>query len=151
MNRAERLGLMSSRGIATKLGRCGLGMLALCAAGLSVGAARALPQRLAMLSTLERGGWTLRIDDGGAETDRRICLHRGTEFLQIQHPGEPCRRYVLEDQPTRVVIQYSCRGGDFGRTEIRRESAGLVQIESQGMEDGRPFSVRAEARRSGQC
>lgn len=151
MKPAEWLGLVWSGGIATKLGRCGLGVLALCAAGLSVEAARALPQRLAMLSTLERGGWTLRIDDGAVETDRRICLRRGTELLQIQHPGEPCRRYVIEDQPTRVVIQYACRGENFGRTEIRRESPGLVQIRSQGMEGGRPFAIRAEGRRSGQC
>lgn len=151
MKSAERLGPGSSGGIATKLGRCGSVVLALCAAGLSIEAARALPQRLAMLSTLERGGWTVRIDDGGAEADRRICLRSGTEFLQIQHRGEPCRRYIMDDQPTRVVIQYSCRGGDFGRTEVRRESADLVQIRSQGTEGGRPFSIRAEGRRSGQC
>ena len=48
-------------------------------------------------------------------------------------------------------VQYTCRGKGYGRTQIRRESNRLVQIDSQGIADGLPFSFSAEARRVGDC
>jgi hypothetical protein len=48
-------------------------------------------------------------------------------------------------------VQYTCRGRGYGRTHIRRETSRLVQIDTQGIADGRPFAFAAEARRVGDC
>lgn len=104
---------------------------------------------LNMLGTLERGAWTLRVRDEGRR--QSICLRSGSEFIQLRHPRASCNRYVVKDTPDEVVVQYTCPGNDYGRTTIRRESPQLVQIQSQGIRDGRPFSFSGEARYDGRC
>lgn len=104
---------------------------------------------LAMLDGLTKGGWSLRIRDSGSE--QRICLRDGRELIQIQHRQPGCSRFVVTDQADQVVVQYTCRGNGYGRTSIRRESPGLVQVQSQGIHNGTPFSFTAEARHAGAC
>ena len=104
---------------------------------------------LAMLDTLDRGSWDLRFRDG--TPSRAICVRDGSELIQIRHRESGCNRFVVEDGKTEVTVQYTCRGNGYGRTNIRKEGAGLVQIESQGIVDGRPFQFAAEARRTGTC
>jgi hypothetical protein len=104
---------------------------------------------LAMLNGLAKGGWDLRIRDDGSQ--RRICVRDGREFIQIRHRQPGCSRFVVQDGPDEVVVQYTCRGNGYGRTSIRREGNSLLQIRSQGIEGGTPFSFSAEARHSGGC
>ena len=104
---------------------------------------------LAMLDTLTKGAWNLRIRDDG--TQRRICVRDGREFIQLRHRQPACSRIVVQDGPDEVVVQYTCRGNGYGRTSIRREGNSLVQIRSQGIEGDTPFSFNAEARHSGNC
>lgn len=104
---------------------------------------------LAMLDQLESGRWELR--ERGSGTAQRICLQNGRRLIQLRHPGLPCESYVVSDQPGEVVVQYTCRGRGYGRTEIRRETNRLVQVQSQGTLDGLPFAFNAEARRVGDC
>ena len=104
---------------------------------------------LAMLGTLTDGQWEVRFRDS-SET-RRVCLRSGQELIQLKHGETGCSRFVVEDGVDAVTVQYTCRGNGYGRTSIRRESAGLVQIESQGIAGGLPFEFSAEARRIGTC
>ena len=104
---------------------------------------------LAMLNGLAKGGWDLRIRDDGSQ--QRICVRDGREFIQIRHRQPGCSRFVVQDGPNEVVVQYTCRGNGYGRTSIRREGNSLLQIRSQGIEGGTPFSFSAEARHSGGC
>lgn len=104
---------------------------------------------LAMLGQLERGQWELRFRDG--EPSQRICLRDGTELIQLRHRGANCNRFVVENSANQVTVQYTCRGNGYGRTSVRRESATLAQVESQGIAGGRPFQFSAEARRVGAC
>lgn len=110
----------------------------------------AQPTQLAMLDGLERGGWELafRNDDGGKE---RVCLATGRELIQLRHAGLKCKSTVVSDSPQEVTVQYSCPGQGYGRTNIRRESNRLVQIDAQGIESGLPFAFAAEARWVGSC
>ncbi len=126
---------------------------AIVVAGLSAGiAVPALGQgtALAMLDRLDRGDWEMRFrgSDGGT---RRICLKDGRSFIQLRHPGEKCRRVIVEDNATEITVQYTCPGRGYGRTQIRRETSRLVQIDSQGIANGLPFAFAAEARRVGDC
>lgn len=105
---------------------------------------------LGMLDSLLKGAWNLQIRDDGSQ--RRICVRDGREFIQLRHTQPGCSRFVVEDTPSQVVVQYTCRGNGYGRTTIRREANNLLQIRSQGIIDGAPFSFNGEARHSsGSC
>lgn len=105
---------------------------------------------LGMLDRLDHGDWEMRFrdNDGGM---KRICVKDGRKLIQLRHPGEKCRRVVVDDSETEVTVQYTCPGDGYGRTRIRRESSRLVQIDSQGIANGLPFAFAAEARRVGEC
>lgn len=120
------------------------GALALAAAPLEAQA-----PELAMLDSLAKGAWNLRIRDDG--TQQKICVRDGREFIQLRHRQQGCSRFVVQDGANEVVVSYTCRGNGYGRTSIRREGDSLVQIRSQGIQGGTPFSFTAEARHSGSC
>lgn len=104
---------------------------------------------LGMLNTLERGAWELRLRSDGS--NRRICVRTGRELIQLRHRQPACDRFVVQDESREVTVQYTCRGNGYGRTTIRRESPDVVQIRSQGIHGGAPFSMEGEARHVGSC
>lgn len=103
-----------------------------------------------MLDELEPGSWELheRGPGGGVQN---LCLDNGRRLIQLRHPGLPCSRVIVQDTPTDVTVQYTCRGRGFGRTHVRRETNGLIQLDSQGIVNGLPFSMVAEGRKVGAC
>lgn len=131
---------ISPIGIAAAIGMVALG-LALPAAAQS--------DSLSMLAGLTKGEWTIKYRDGSAE--RKICVKTGEELIQLRHPEPDCSRFVVEDGTSKVTVQYTCPGNGYGRTNIRKETGSLVQIESQGIAAGLPFQFAAEARHSGSC
>lgn len=104
---------------------------------------------LAMLAGLSKGEWT--ITPRGGVSSRKICVRSGRELIQLRHSQPNCSRFIVEDGTSEVTVQYTCPGNGYGRTNIRRETGSLVQIESQGIADGLPFQMTAEARRTGSC
>ena len=73
----------------------------------------------AMLDSLAKGAWNLRIRDDGSQ--QRICVRDGREFIQLRHRQPGCSRFIVQDGAEEVVVQYTCRGNGYGRTSIRRE------------------------------
>ena len=122
-----------------------IGMIALA---LAIPAA-AQSDSLAMLGGLTKGEWTIKHRDGSQ--DRKVCVRTGQELIQLRHRESGCSRFVVEDGANKVTVQYTCPGNGYGRTNIRKESGALVQIESQGIASGLPFQFAAEARRTGSC
>lgn len=104
---------------------------------------------LAMLDGLDAGRWELH--ERGGSGVQRVCLQDGRRLIQLRHPGLNCASFVVQDSPSEVIVQYTCRGRGYGRTEIRKETKRLVQVQSQGIVDGLPFEFSAEARRMGDC
>ena len=131
---------ISPIGIAAALGMIASAM-ALPAAAQSDG--------LAMLGGLTKGEWTIKHRDGSV--DQKICVRTGQELIQLRHTESGCSRFIVEDAANRVTVQYTCPGNGYGRTNIRKETGALVQIESQGIASGLPFQFAAEARRTGSC
>ena len=129
--------------------KLGLGHVACGLIALAFGGTAMAQTSLGMLETLKSGAWELRYRDG--TPPRRLCLKSGRELIRLRHPRGNCNRFVVEDNRNSVTVQYTCRGDGYGRTAIRREANGLVQIESQGIKGGRPFQFSAEARRLGRC
>lgn len=111
--------------------------------------AAAQSDSLGMLTGLTKGEWTIKYRDGSPET--RMCVRSGEELIQLRHSESGCSRFVVEDGSNRITVQYTCPGNGYGRTNIRKESGALVQIESQGIASGLPFQFAAEARRTGSC
>lgn len=105
--------------------------------------------QLAMLGGLSKGEWTIKHRDGSA--DRKVCVRSGEELIQLKHREAGCSRFVVADDASRVTVQYTCAGNGYGRTDIRKETNALVQVESRGIASGLPFQVAAEARRTGSC
>jgi hypothetical protein len=119
-------------------------MLALAGPAMGAGSS------LSMLDQLSPGRWEVRYREAGVPP-QRLCLSSGQGLIQLRHPGAACERFVVEDGPGHVVVQYTCKGRGYGRTHIRKESAQLAQISSQGIAGGLPFEFTAEARRVGDC
>lgn len=106
--------------------------------------------KLGVLDQLQPGRWELRLrqPDDGVE---RICLRDGRRLIQLRHPMANCSQMMVQDEANEVTIQYTCRGHGYGRTQVRKESGRLIQIDSQGVVDGLPFSFTAEGRYIGEC
>jgi len=102
-----------------------------------------------MLARLETGRWELR----GPANDRiaSLCLGNPILLTQPHHGATSCSRDVVAADADSMTVNYSCPGVGRGRTTIRFETPRLVQIDSQGLDRGAPFALRAEARRVGAC
>ena len=105
---------------------------------------------LAMLDRLESGIWEVA-PHGAAGNSAQLCIDSGRKLIQIRHAKESCRRFVIEDTPSSVTVQYTCPTGGYGHTTVRFENARLAQVETQGIDNGLPFNFKAEARRTGNC
>ncbi|MEJ7926853.1 hypothetical protein WG908_08820 [Sphingobium sp. AN641] len=122
------------------------GVAAMMMAGLAGAAQAPLP---AALQRVEPGAWELRQREDGSI--RRLCLVDPQQLLQLQHPGAICRRYTAINTAESIAVSYDCGGAGGGRTDVRIETARLVQIRSEGVAGGAPFSLAMEGRRVGTC
>ncbi|MFC6620744.1 hypothetical protein [Novosphingobium panipatense] len=125
-----------------------LSALSLGACAAIAGAAHGQRPALHMLDELQDGNWEMRERGGGVHN---LCVEGGHGLIQLRHPGMACRRVVIEDKADQVTVQYTCRGNGYGRTQVRRETNRLIQIDSQGISRGVPFAFSAEARQTGNC
>jgi len=124
---------------------------ALIGFGLFVSWPGATQERAAapMLARLESGQWELRSIGNGRISS--LCLGNPILLTQPQHGAAACTRDVVAADADSMTVNYSCPGAGRGRTTIRFETPRLIQIESQGLDRGAPFALRAEARRTGPC
>jgi len=105
---------------------------------------------LAMLDRFEAGLWEVTPRDGAGPA-AQVCLDSGRKLIQVRHARETCRRFVIEDKPGSVTVQYTCPASGYGLTHVRFENPRLALIETQGIDNGLPFNFSAEARRIGAC
>lgn len=103
------------------------------------------------LAGVEAGAWELRVRNAAGAAPRRLCVADPRVLLQLRHADRPCRRFIIDDASRHAAVAYHCPDGSNGRTDIRVETARLVQIDTQGVEDGMPFALTIEARRIGAC
>ncbi|MES2301182.1 MAG: DUF3617 family protein [Pseudomonadota bacterium] len=127
-----------------------VGLGASLCAGFLPTASSAQGPALGMLDRFEPGLWEVQPRDQSSTTTQ-LCIESGRKLIQIRHSRDSCRRFVIEDTPGAVTVQYSCPSNGYGHTRVRIENARLAQIETQGIENGLPFNFSAEARRIGSC
>lgn len=112
----------------------------------------AVPSPVALASTpaFDLGRWELRPRGGGAV--QQICVVNIDRLLRLRHDAiGGCEQFALRAPSGQTTVQYTCRGRGYGRTHLRFETARLVQLDTQGVLDGLPFEMSAEARRIGDC
>jgi len=105
---------------------------------------------LMALATIAHGEWQLRERDPHAQP-RRLCVNDPGVLIQLQHNGDQCSQFVVENSRQRATVHYTCVGHGYGRTTVSVETPRLFRLESQGIRDGLPFAVDMEARRIGDC
>jgi hypothetical protein len=127
------------------------GALILSGIALLVVPAHAAAPTLAALSKLEKGRWQVReLDNATPATS--LCIGDPAVLLRFEHRSFPaCASEVLDSAPAAGTIQYSCKGRGFGHSHLRVETPRTVRVDTQGFSNGRPFSYRLEARRTGAC
>lgn len=123
--------------------------LPIVAIGLASISAPAQGPELAMLNKLQPGLWNLK--ERGTEESDRLCVRDTRKLLQLRHRDQQCSRFVISDEPNEVTVSYRCPGGGSGRTTIKYEGRGLVQIDSQGIAQNSPFAFAMEGRYAGAC
>lgn len=141
----RRSGPLASRSLRRLMGGAAIALMATYAPAVP-----AERPPLAMLDQLQPGQWEVRDRDlsGGRS---RLCIESGRRLIQIRHMRETCRSFAVEDTAQAVTVHYTCPGNGYGQTSVRFENSQLVQLETQGIAQGVPFNVRAEARRIGSC
>ena len=87
----------------------------------------------------------------GAKAPIRQCVGEVLALAQFEHRTENCSRRVIRDAGNSTVVEYSCPGGGFGRSEIGVVTPRALRIETQGISGGLPFHYVAQARRVGDC
>lgn len=121
----------------------------------SMAAAPADPARdMQALAGLEKGLWEVRERSTAPQDQRparKLCVRDMTRLLQINHDGIACKHFIVTDVAEKASITYQCNGKGAGRTDLRVETPRLVQIETQGISNGMPFSESLEARHIGRC
>lgn len=102
-----------------------------------------------LLDRIEKGAWQLKPVGGGAP--RKVCVRSGEELLALRHAPRSCSRYVVKNVAGELTIHMTCGAAGHVRTTLRYETPRLVQVHTQGLADGSPFSDSYEARQSGSC
>lgn len=116
------------------------------AAGLAAGVAIAAPPL-----GLSVGRWQLHEIGTGAPA-RFVCVRDPLQLIQLNHPGIACSRFVIDDSPGHLTMQYKCEGAGYGRSTITVEQPGLIRLDTQGIgPNGQPFDTSYEGRLSGEC
>jgi hypothetical protein len=103
------------------------------------------------LGKLEKGRWLVR-ELNGATQPAALCIGDPAMLLRFEHRGDPsCAPEVLASGAASRTVQYRCGARGFGYSHLRVETPRSVRIDTQGFSNGRPFSYRLEARRTGAC
>lgn len=126
-----------------------LGVLVLLGAGRGAPAETAArPPRA--IAGLEPGLWELK-SVGDSAPPLRLCVGDPRLLLQPIHAAPLCHQFTVEDEAEHVTVSYDCGRRGQGHTALRVETPRLVQIDSQGVAEGRPFAGRFEGRRIAAC
>jgi hypothetical protein len=120
--------------------------LALAAIALALIAA-SLP---GALQRVAGGAWAVSRSARGTDSVA-VCVSNPAILTQWEHRGRICRSTTLLQTPGEAIVDYTCAGGEFGRTRLTMITPRTVRLETQGIHLGEPFGYIYHARRLGSC
>ena len=105
---------------------------------------------LAVINAIEPGQWELR--EIGVTTPAKVmCVADPDMLIQLRHAGVACTRYVIDNQPQTVTVNYSCVSAGSGRTTIMLDTPRQFRLQTQGIAQNAPFDADYSGRRLGDC
>lgn len=123
-------------------------MILACAIALPAAALSAAPP--SVLAKIAGGIWEISGAPGSPQPIRQ-CVPDVQTLAQFEHRNRTCARNVVSDSGSSTVINYTCGGGNFGRSEIDVVTPRSLRIATQGISDKLPFNYVIQARRIGDC
>lgn len=117
------------------------------AGALALSAAVAPPNAL---RAVEGGAWAVSPSSRGADSVS-VCVSDSAQLMQWEHRGEQCRATILSQTRDSAVVDYTCRGADFGRSQLTMITPRTFRLESQGIHRGGPFAFKLYGQRLGSC
>jgi len=120
------------------------GLAGLCLLGA---AAPAVPRALAGVAP---GLWEVSRSASG-QAPERLCLREVVHLASISQRGVRCGRTILADRPGSLLVDVTCPGGDFARSQITVTTPRSLKLQTQGIRRGEPFDLTLYARRVGSC
>ena len=124
-----------------------IGFAALLTLPATVLVAASLPRAL---SPASGGLWEVSTSATGHNATR-ICVPTPDVLAQFEHRNAKCTRKVIRDVGSNAEINYSCVGGEFGRSTMTLVTPRSLTIDTQGISGGLPFHYKLYARRMGDC
>ena len=110
-----------------------------------------LAQRPNALAQTSPGLWEIR-GAPGSKAPLQQCVGDVVMLAQFEHRGNRnCTRSIVSDRGNSTVIQYTCGGAGFGRSQMDVITPRSLRISTQGISDSLPFNYVLEARRIGDC
>lgn len=128
----------------------GMMLLALVVALASAPIAASTAQQRSVLAQALPGLWELS-GVPGSRAPVRQCVADIAILGQFEHRSRSCKRNVISDGASSVVIQYACGPGDFGQSELHLITPRSLKISTQGISGQSPFNYVLQARRVGDC
>lgn len=88
---------------------------------------------------------------GGVGEARAACITRMDNLLTGARSRGECGITPISKDAAQTVITWRCADGSSGRTQLRRDAAGVYTVHIQGVDGGLPFMEHAEWRHTGRC
>jgi hypothetical protein len=102
------------------------------------------------LAKIAGGIWEISGAPGSPQPIRQ-CITDVKRLAQFEHRNRTCSRNVVSDSGSSTVINYTCGGGNFGRSQIDVVTPRSLRIATQGISNQLPFNYIIQARRIGDC
>lgn len=113
---------------------------------------QAAPPPLALMgSGFPAGDYAISATRGGGPAQRQCLATPDLILFGAERLPPGCRLTVVEDTPDRAVLSWTCANGSSGRSEIRRDHAGLFVSQIQGVSGRLPYVLRRSFLLLGPC
>jgi hypothetical protein len=123
---------------------------ALAITGIAAALLMAAAQQPSPLTQVKPGEWELS-GVPGAKTPVHQCIADLPALARFEHRGKNCSSRTISENASSLVIEYSCGGAGFGRTQMDLLTPRSLRISTQGISDKLPFNYVLQARRLGDC
>jgi hypothetical protein len=109
-------------------------------------------------SSMQKGQWRVDVIDTGSQrgADAKpfkgmtICLDRAEDITRDPGSANQCESKLLKDTATIAVIEVTCPDSN-ANTTITRESYNSYLMDSTGVANGKPYTMRARYTFEGEC
>jgi hypothetical protein len=81
----------------------------------------------------------------------RQCVPDVAKLAEFEHRGKNCSAKVISSNASSTLVEYSCGGAGFGRSQVDAITPRSLRIDTQGISNQLPFNYVLQVRRIGDC